>query len=88
VIPIPAGLALIPAHEEILEQVTEKLKGYVLEGEGGSVEELKQVYAILQMDERRDVLSAKCRITPADKVLEIFGRDLGGRNVERQDIKC
>jgi hypothetical protein len=50
VIPVPPRLPLVPAHQEVLEQVAEELQGHVLEGEGGPVEQLEQVDVVLEMD--------------------------------------
>jgi hypothetical protein len=87
VIPVPPRLPLVPAYQEVLEQVAEELQGHVLEGEGGPVEQLEQVDVVLEMNQGGDVLGAEGRIAAADDVLEVVGRDLGGRNVERQDVE-
>ena len=47
VVPVAASLALVPAHQEVLEQVTEELQCHVLEGKSRPVEELQQVYVPL-----------------------------------------
>jgi hypothetical protein len=41
----------------------------------------------LQLDERGDVGGPESGVAAADDVLEVLGRDLGGRDVERQDVE-
>lgn len=89
VFPITTLLALVSADEEVLEEVAEELKSDILEGKGGTVEQLEQVnlLRLVKGDDGGDVLGAEGGITAVDDVLEVCGWDLGVGNVEREDLK-
>lgn len=87
VVPVAPRLPLVPAHQEVLEQVAEELQRHVLEGKGRPVEELQEVDVVLEVDQGGDLLGAEGRVAAADDVLEVIGGDLRGRDVERQDVE-
>lgn len=89
-LPVAARLVLIPANEEIFEEVAQKLKSDILEGECRAVEQLEQVDVLLlvECDGRCDVLCAECGVTAMDDVLQVGGGDLRRRDVAREDLVC
>lgn len=90
VFPVATRLVLIPAYEEVLEEVAKELKSNVLEGKCRAVEQLKQVNVLLlvECDGRRDILRAECGVTAVNDVLQIGSRDLGGGDVTGEDLVC
>ena len=88
--PVAAGLVLIPAHEEVLEEVAQELQSDILEGECRAVEQLEQVDVLLlvECDGRCAVFGAECGVTAAYDVLEIGGGNLRGRDVAGEDLVC
>lgn len=81
-----SSLALVLAHEEVFKQVAEELQRNVLEGKGRAVEELEEVEVVVQVAERCGVGVAEGGIASVDDALEVFGGDLGGGDVEREDL--
>lgn len=70
---VGALLALISAHQEVLEEVAEELESDILESKSGTVEELEQVEVLrlVQGDDWGNVLCAEGGITTVDDVLEV-----------------
>jgi len=87
-VPVCPALVLVLSHQEVLEQVSEKLECDILESKGWTVEELEkvEVLGLVQSDDRRDVLGAEGRITAVDDVLEVGRRNLRFGDVQREDL--
>lgn len=68
--PIAALLALVLAHEEVFEQVAEKLQGNIFEGKCRPVEQLEQMYVLLlvECDGGDDVFCAEGGVATTDDV--------------------
>lgn len=80
------SLSLVLAHEKVLKQVADKLQRDILERKGRAVEQLEQVVAVLEVDERGGVGVAEGRVAAADNVLEVGRRDLVGGDVEGENL--
>lgn len=78
-----ASLALVLAHKEVFEEVTQTLEGNVLEGESWAVEELEQVEVLLgvQCGDRGALGVAECRVGLVDDGLEVLGGDFRGGDI-------
>lgn len=83
VVTVLASLARVLAHEEVFEEVTQTLKGDVLESEGWAVEELQQVQVVLgvQCGDRGALGVAECGVGLVDDVLKVLGGDFGGGDI-------
>lgn len=83
VVTVLASLALVLAHEEVFEEVTQTLEGDVLESESRAVDELEQVQVVLgvQCGDRGALGVAECRVGLVDDGLEVLGRDFGGGDI-------
>lgn len=81
---------MVPAYEEVFEEVAQELKCDILEGECRAVEELEQVDVLLlvECDSRCNILRAERRVTAVDDVFEVGGWDLGRGDVAREDFVC
>lgn len=49
VVSVTAGLSLVSAHQEILEEVSEELEGHILESKGWAVEKLEKMNITLEV---------------------------------------
>mmetsp|Transcript_35872 Transcript_35872/g.69313 ORF Transcript_35872/g.69313 Transcript_35872/m.69313 type:complete len:173 (+) Transcript_35872:1269-1787(+) len=72
----------VALSKEILEQVSKELESNVLEGEGGSMKELKNRKFVIERDDRCNVRTAKGRIAAVDDVLQVRFRDFGLRHIQ------
>jgi hypothetical protein len=90
VLPVATCLVLVPADEEVFEEIAEELKGNVLEGECRAVEQLEQVDVplLVECDSGCDVLGAECGVTAVDDVLQVGSGDLGRGDVAGEDLVC
>ena len=77
VMPVLSGLACIAPHEEVFEEVSEQLKGNVLERICGAMKQFQEVQVLLlvKWHERRGLWGAERGITAIDDLLEILRRD-------------
>jgi hypothetical protein len=78
VLPTSSSLALVPANQEVLKQIAQKLKRDILECECRPVEQLQQMYVLLlvECDGRCDVFRAEGGVAAVDDVFQICGRYL------------
>jgi len=80
-------LALISSHEEILKEVSKKLQRYILESKRRAVEELEQVevFALVKRNDWSNIRSTERLVTVPNDVLQVAGRDLLRRDIQRED---
>lgn len=83
------GFTGIATHEEVFEEIADKLQGHVFEGECRPVKELEQVQLPggIEGHERGDVGGAERGVAAGDDVPQVGSGDLVGGNVEREDVE-
>ena len=82
-------LALVPANEEVLEEVSQKLEGNILKSKGWAVEQLEQMEVLLLVEscDGNNVVGTECSVALSDDFLQICFRNLLARDIEGEDLK-
>lgn len=82
-----ASLALVFPHQEVFKEVAEELQGNVLESKGRAMEQFEQVQVVVEVSQGCRLWGAESRVRAVDDALQVFPRNLSGRDVEREDLE-